>query len=231
MLEGLSNFFMKEAKQKKRRSLSARQGFSIGEVLISSFLLMVGIVAATALIVSNMREAFDARDTIIASQLAQEGIELVHNVRDTNTAKYSYCKLPNAEGCSPLDPEPFDGFVPNTSKKYWIDSRLPTNISPYDLKQGSALYRLYIDQSSGAYVHDTGGGANDTTHFQRRIVMTHTGFTNNNTSNNDRYSDDEVTVYSYVTWNGKTPPDNIGDCTTSKKCAFAKDRLTGWLTL
>lgn len=216
---------MKELQQQKGKFLK-KTGFSIGEVLISSFLLMVGIVSATALIVQNMREAFDARDTIIASQLAQEGIELVHNVRDTNTAKFMYCNSPDSTGCPSPPNDPFDGFVPNTRKNYWIDSHLTTKISPYDLKQGSAIFPLYIDQSTGAYVHDDGGGANNATHFQRRVVITYTG---SNTTGD--YSDDEVTVYSYVTWNGTTPPDTVGDCTTSKKCAFAKDVLTGWLTL
>lgn len=59
-----------------------RKGFSIGEVVIAIFVLLVGITATLTLIVRSISSSIDSRDSIVASELAQEGIELVRNVRD-----------------------------------------------------------------------------------------------------------------------------------------------------
>jgi len=54
------------------------------EVMIAVFVLSVGLVGVGQLIFSSLRHSIDSRDHIIASQLAQEGIELVRNIRDNN---------------------------------------------------------------------------------------------------------------------------------------------------
>lgn len=58
------------------------KGFLIAEVLVASFLLTVGLTATTALIASSLKYSLDSQDTIVATMLAQEGVELVRNVRD-----------------------------------------------------------------------------------------------------------------------------------------------------
>lgn len=214
----------------KRKTISStmprqRKGFSIGEVLISSFLLLVGITAATALIVQDMREAFDARDTIIATQLAQEGVELVRNVRDTNIARRVYCDRFDDSVCSDSEHRPFYQFKTNKKENYWIDSQI--SAGAYDLHQGSPIYKLYIDSTTKEFTHDNGGGSNESTRFQRRLVLNPTGLVNNDTD----FSNNEVIVHSFVTWDGQTPPTDVGQCTVTKKCSFAKDTLTGWLML
>lgn len=211
-------------KKKKNKTIIPRQkrGFSIGEVLISSFLLLVGITAATALIVQDMREAFDARDTIIAAQLAQEGIELVRNVRDTNIARTVYCDGHEPYDCT-SDHRPFYQFLHTSKTDYWIDSQISDGA--YNLKQGSPTYQLYMDSATYEFTHEQ--SSNEATHFKRRITMDPDGLGNNDTD----FSDNEVIVYSFVTWDGRTPPSDIVECTTSKKCAFAKNTLSGWLML
>lgn len=191
-----------------------KRGFSIGEVLISSFLLMVGIVAATALIVQDMREAFDARDTIIASQLAQEGVELVRNVRDTNAAKTIYCR---GKSCTQL---PYDQILTTENKTYYVSANYDAS-GEFTLKHGEDHFVLRVNRATGEYEHD---GTGDPTRFQRRIIIDHD-------TNNAGPADNTVTVTSLVSWDGNLPPQNNIDeeCVTSEKCAFAKDDLTGWL--
>ncbi|TAK95033.1 hypothetical protein EPO05_05250 [Patescibacteria group bacterium] len=61
-----------------------KQGFTIYETMIAAFVLVVGIVAALGLIGSSIRQSQKNRDFIIGSGLAQEGIELVRNLRDND---------------------------------------------------------------------------------------------------------------------------------------------------
>jgi prepilin-type N-terminal cleavage/methylation domain-containing protein len=61
-----------------------KKGFSLMEVMLAVFVLSVGLVAIIGLISSSIRNSIDSRDTIIASELAQEGVELVRNIRDNN---------------------------------------------------------------------------------------------------------------------------------------------------
>lgn len=54
------------------------------EVLLSVFVLSVGLMTIVAVISGSLRYSYETRDNIIATGLAQEGIELVRNVRDNN---------------------------------------------------------------------------------------------------------------------------------------------------
>ena len=59
-------------------------GFSLGEVLLAGFVLTVGLLSISALMAKSLKNSFENRDSIIAVELAQEGVELVRNVRDNS---------------------------------------------------------------------------------------------------------------------------------------------------
>lgn len=61
-------------------------GFSLPEVLISSFVMTIGLVVIVNTIARSLNYSIENRDAIIATELAQEGIELVRNVRDNDFA-------------------------------------------------------------------------------------------------------------------------------------------------
>ncbi len=61
-----------------------KKGFSIAEVIISLFVITVGLITVLGLIASSIRESAASRNRIIGAQLAQEGVELLRNVRDNN---------------------------------------------------------------------------------------------------------------------------------------------------
>jgi prepilin-type N-terminal cleavage/methylation domain-containing protein len=73
---------MKEKKTKK--------GFTMMEVVASLFVISVGLTGILGLMASNVKEAADSRDQLIAAQLAQEGLELIRNLRDTDPLSFSY---------------------------------------------------------------------------------------------------------------------------------------------
>lgn len=58
------------------------KGFTIGEVVLSGFMLTVGIIATLTLLSFSFRTVNETQDLIVASELAQEGVELARNIRD-----------------------------------------------------------------------------------------------------------------------------------------------------
>lgn len=59
-------------------------GFTIPEVLIAIFIILVAMGGAFALIQRTVASSATVSNQLVASYLAQEGIEIVRNIRDTN---------------------------------------------------------------------------------------------------------------------------------------------------
>lgn len=120
------------------------KGFSFVEVMISVFILLVGIVTVLGLMASVLKNSIDAKDQEIAGFLAQEGVELVKNVRDTNWAKNN---------------KSFKHPFPNTNDTCRIDM----NSSSIDCHHSHSK-NLYLNHN-GFYVHSSGSS----TKFKREI--------------------------------------------------------------
>jgi Tfp pilus assembly protein PilV len=71
---------------KMKHKTNNRSGFSLGEVLLSVTVLLVGILVLITLMSKSVQSALYSRDVITATELAQEGVELVRNVRDNQFA-------------------------------------------------------------------------------------------------------------------------------------------------
>ncbi len=61
-----------------------KKGFSLGEVLLSAFLLSVGIMATVLLIGKSITYSVSAREATTAAGLAEEGVELVRYFRNND---------------------------------------------------------------------------------------------------------------------------------------------------
>lgn len=74
------NFF------KKRFMLqpSLTRGFTLVEVIVALAILLVAVAGPISLIGDSLHKMYYARDEAIAVNLAQEGIEMIRQVRDTN---------------------------------------------------------------------------------------------------------------------------------------------------
>lgn len=69
---------------KIRNFIKNRRGFTLNEVMIGMMILSIAIVAATNLLTSLINANKTNVSTLQAYYLAQEGIEAVRNMRDTN---------------------------------------------------------------------------------------------------------------------------------------------------
>ncbi len=61
-----------------------KNGFSIIEVLIALFIISLGLVGLLSLVQMNIRVNYINKNTVLAAQLAQEGLELMRKMRDSN---------------------------------------------------------------------------------------------------------------------------------------------------
>lgn len=67
-----------------KNKLKRQFGFSILEVIIAILIISIGMIGVLSLITQNIQVQYISKNDLIASQLAQEGMELVRNIRDTN---------------------------------------------------------------------------------------------------------------------------------------------------
>jgi Tfp pilus assembly protein PilV len=225
-LPALHNFFRRVLdqiiimKEKKQISAKYKKGFSMGEVIITLFVVTVGIIGVVMLISNSIIHSADSRNQIIATELAQEGLELMRNIRDNN--------LKNSEAFDKDISAVANGCVDlNTQTSNSSDSVFP--LTPLTLAcpnlAGNPDYRLYYHDGSGFYnyVHDN-SHSYPVTRFYRKITSSTS--TNDNGTPADP-SDDYayVTVTSMVVWgNGTFPAESA--CATGVKCLYVKDFFT-----
>jgi prepilin-type N-terminal cleavage/methylation domain-containing protein len=169
-------------------SVPARKGFTLIETLVAITILAVSIVGPFYAIQSALTASYISRDSLIASSLAQEGLEYVRSVRDDNylsgrswldqLSSYGcYATLPATPGrvCT-VDPTQGD---PHTSSPPAIRDYSDISSVPY----------LHLSPA-GLYNQQDSGGA---TAFKRTIQLF-------------GVSANEVRVVVTVTWVTKNMP-------------------------
>jgi prepilin-type N-terminal cleavage/methylation domain-containing protein len=128
--------------------LLRKHGFSLVEVLITLMVLSVGILAISALMTSNIKTSINAKNQIIASGLAQEGVELVRRLKE-NVPTFTTDVAINDDYKIDINSD-YDAFT------------LSNNVDV-------SLKKLYL--SGGVYTHTPGGTE---TKFLRKIKISDT---------------------------------------------------------
>jgi len=128
-------------------------GFTLIEMLVVVFVLGVGLIGALSFFNININNQFEAKNELIAAGLAQEGADLMRNIRD-------YSDLNGIEWKN-------DGFGPilNPSCKT-IDYE---SLSSHQCIKGSSLSHVCIN-SSGRY-YQCADGTSGITDFERTISV------------------------------------------------------------
>lgn len=216
-----------------------KKGFSIGEVMIAMFILVFGIIGAVFLSARSTAQIGDSRNAIIAASLAQEGVELVRNIRD-NSVTQETCDV-NGDGiynerCTAFDPNTNYGWKSLSTGEYMctVDHKFEA-MSGMLCASISDLEQLYLNSSTGLYEHDTG----DMTSFKRLILIDYYDIDPSSTPFNDITDEDVAAkITSVVTWgdNSADPTflldstDNVEkNCKIGKQCAYAQTTLTSWI--
>ncbi len=228
------------------RNTKTQKGFTIGEVLVAMFILLIGIVDAVFLTVRSVGELRNSRDAVVASLLAQEGTELVRNVRD-NTVTQSQC----GSASSYFSERPTESLRWNRCPAFasiygfpsviyhhyvntitcTVDARLSSG-SPLKCTGSTTNDRLYRNPANGLYTHASGG--NVETPFRRRVYIEY-GITDGSygspESANKIYADvTSVVIYGSSYGFGSV---NINDvehtCLKARNCAYAQTRLSSWI--
>ncbi len=125
-------------KQKKKQ-----KGFSLIELLISFAILSLGIMAVFILMSKNVEYSRFSKDQILASQLAQEAVELLRNIKDNDTE--------------------FNDTV--EAGEYIIDK------NKFEINTDPDIFKLYLKYEEGNkfYVHEKDDS--EPTKFFRRVDL------------------------------------------------------------
>ncbi len=135
-------------------SFKTKKAFSTAEVLLAMFVLSVGLITVLALVSKSLRSSLASRDMIIAVELAQEGVELIRNVRDNDFAagnngfsgfsSNKYCYRDFNDTLVGLDCDPVMG----SPSRYYLQYRngLYEHVSPPSAERFSRF--IYVDYNS-----------------------------------------------------------------------------------
>jgi len=143
-----------------RFNLKEEKGFTILELIIAVFVLTVGIIGAYVAVQSPLHYANVYKDQLVASYLAQEGVELVRNIRDTNWLQGFEADDWKAGLVASAG---FDGC----DSDYFCEVDYNDTALLSSLVAASSGYKLRLD-SNNFYNYDTG----DPTNFRRKINIT-----------------------------------------------------------
>jgi len=170
----------------KSNNSTINKGFTILEVIVAIFLLTVGIFGSYALITQTIFSSTQVSEKLIASYLAQEGIEIVRNIRDTNWLERLEDPVhPWDEGLTNCSGS-CNGTTGNGCIVDYNHSYDPAD--PYHpvLPQYTGVDVLNIDNSGFFYVYSVG----TPTKFKRKVVINPNG-------------SDILNVCVYVEWQEK----------------------------
>ncbi len=144
-----------------RFNLKEEKGFTILELIIAVFVLTVGIIGAYVAVQSPLHYANVYKDQLVASYLAQEGVELVRNIRDTNWLQGFEADDWKAGLVASAG---FDGC----DSDYFCEVDYNDTALLSSLVAASSGYKLRLDDNN-FYNYDAG---DDLTNFRRKITIT-----------------------------------------------------------
>jgi len=152
------------AKIFKKNKLVQPQGFTVVEALIAVAVTSIGLVAILGVTVYALSISRVSPDEVIAANLAQEGIEVIRNIRDTNLLQ----GVNFNQGISAVVPIRWAKIDFNTVGGFALLLPVAVNGGPLGCAQNLGdLCRLFID-SNGFYSHDNAG---QPTKFYRLIRL------------------------------------------------------------
>lgn len=145
----------------KTQNLKPDSGFTLVEILITIFLFGLAFTATSFVLTMNNRSAAAIRNNFIASGLAQEGMEVVRNIRDRDWF------LGNPFGTSLPDSLSGSAFRVQWNSIQCNSSGLPVGCLPQPLLVLGSNPNLKKNSDTGIFSYDTGAD----TIFRRTVEI------------------------------------------------------------
>ncbi len=159
-------------------NFSKQEGFTLVELLVALAIISTSMVAIFSLIIQNIQVQKINKDFLTASMLAQEGLELVRNIRDENWLE---------------EQGTWNDILDLTDDTFTIDYTWSIDYAPDIISNSGARLKI----NSGFYEHTTGNDSD----FYRLITV------NPSNSDDDGDGvDDYIEVKSEVRWLVKGHP-------------------------
>lgn len=225
-------------------------GFSIQEVMISMFIVSVGLVTIIQLFSTGFINSAADRDRIVAAGLAQEGLEIVKNIRDNNLVipgqfgfeHFGVLTVGSDSDQCGLDYT--DSGYTNSPAPSGTDYALVRSVGGASARRNcfandnnpGQKYALLTD--ANGFFADAYNPSASGTKWTRVIYIT---YHDNGTTTPQNYSDDWVDVTSIVWWSGSANwpvglltsggnpvPTNLSVCSALNKCVYAQLHLEAW---
>lgn len=184
-----------------------KNGFTLIELMISVFILSVAIVGMYSAFSAVTILTSTSADRLTATYLAQEGMEIFRNIRDTNWLKMD-AGVPGAAWLSELD------YCVNGCEADYKSTSMAQIMGDY----------LYLD-GNGFYVYNPTNLSPTKTKFQRKITITCFPDTGDCSS---AYS---VLVKIQVSWTAKGNilyPTSLADTCGPYNCITIEGTLYDW---
>jgi len=70
--------------RKRSKIKNSRKGFTLIEMMIVVFVVGVGLIGALSFFNINLNNQFEVKNELVAAGLAQEGMDIIKNIRDYN---------------------------------------------------------------------------------------------------------------------------------------------------
>ncbi|MEI6650699.1 MAG: hypothetical protein WCL23_04695 [Candidatus Moraniibacteriota bacterium] len=198
----------------KHRKFAA--GFSLGEVLLSIAVLTAGILPIFASITHGIKISNDDQRIIVASGLAQEGVELIQNVRDNQFLHIDSTVTDAFYGWLPGGKSNVNGSWNNCRIDFKdpvlsdpVANQISCSGSSYDLTPVSGgVYQ-------GLFEHGSTSGL-----YKRRLFLSYDA------------ASKQLTIVSAVYWGTTfvptTPAEVANGCHAASQCVSTGGTLTAW---
>lgn len=177
---------------KLNQKSTKKSGFTLLEVIVAIFILTVGVGGSFVLIQQTLSASLMVRSRLIAAYLAQEGIEIVRNIRDNNwlEQRESFETPPE-----PLWNDGLDNCLPPTNCcEADCKTDMPPSKTPLTPVVGCSFNNLrYLNIDNNGFYSYSGGAQ---TKFKRKISI-------------EQVEDNKIKVVVIVQWKEKNKTHQI----------------------
>ncbi len=147
-----------------RRRLAADSGFTLIETLVAVMLLSLAIIAPMSLAAKSLSSAYYARDQITAFYLAQEAIEALRSIRDSQILTIAQ---------SPTGAPDIFGLIPHDNSAFIVDARKGDSAAAITSCGTAPCPYLQTDKTLYGYVGSGDDPSQWSTTYFRRTVYAH----------------------------------------------------------